>query len=88
MGGVDLNGLKADWHLFHTVTGIDRPGAHHRSFLREEGRGSTSVWTDDAGRIFWKDHGTGAGGSLIDAAATLWGCTTAEAIRRLAGTAG
>lgn len=83
-----LADLKADWRTFQAVTGIGQPAQHHKSFLRDERHGSLSVWMDDAGAIRWRDHGTGDGGSVIDAAAMLWRCTDAEAIRRLLEAAG
>ena len=84
----DLDALKADWQLFKAVTGIERPGPHHRSFLRDERHGSLSTWEDGAGAIRWRDHGTDDGGSVIDAAILLWNCTTAEAIRQLSEMSG
>ena len=47
-----------------------------------------SVWTNAAGHILWKDHGTGSAGTVIDAAAVLWRCTAGEAIRTLVQNAG
>lgn len=55
--------------------------------LRVDKKPSFSIYMSSSGHIYFKDHATNEGGSLLDLLCSYWGCTFRQALDRIANMA-